>query len=220
MPLRGGSKSIRNKNILPLSGRPLYAWSLGEAVKSGVFDEIVVATDSEEIGASVTAEFGDSVAVIDRSPASATDTATSEFIMLEVARSRHFDVMALIQATSPLTRADHFAEAKTQFVDQRLDSLLTAVPTSRFVWTLEGKPLNYDPASRPRRQDFAGSLVENGAFYFTRQETLNSTANRLGGKIGIYAMPAETFVELDEPEDVKIIESLLANQTDSPKSVV
>lgn len=209
MPLRGGSKSIPGKNVKPLAGKPLFAWSLGEAVASGCFDAVYVSTDSAEIGAAVKAEFPDTVEVLDRDPSLATDTASTEVVLEDVARRVSFDVICLIQATSPLTVADDFRRAKERFVAEELDSLLTAVEFKRFLWTPEGRPVNYDPAARPRRQDFAGFRLENGAFYLTSRAVLERDGCRLGGKIGIHEMPADTAVEIDDPIDWFLIEQLL-----------
>ena len=108
MPLRGGSKSIPRKNLRPLAGRPLFAWSLGQAIASGCFDGVFVSTDSDEIRRAVLDEFGGSVEVLDRSPESSTDTASSESVLLEFQERVEFDVVCLVQATSPLTRAEDF----------------------------------------------------------------------------------------------------------------
>lgn len=209
MPLRGGSKSIADKNIYPLAGRPLFAWSLEQAILSNVFDQLVVATDCATIHAAVVREFGSSVEIVGRSPESATDTASSETIMLEISAALPSTVMALIQATSPLTQAAHFADARTLFENKGLDSLLTAVRCKRFIWSERGAPLSYEPARRPRRQDYAGILIENGAFYYTRTEILEHTQCRLGGRTGIFEMPQDTAIEIDEPEDIAAVERLL-----------
>lgn len=209
MPLRGGSKSIPDKNIRTLAGRPLFAWSLGAALDSGCFEAVYVATDSERIRDSVEAAFPDGVLFAERSPASATDEASTEQVMLEFQAQVVFDVVGLVQATSPLTRVQDFREAKTRFEGENLDSLLSAVPTGRFLWSADGEALNYDPARRPRRQDFSGSFIENGAFYLTRAAILRDTHCRLGGRIGVHPMHPDALHEIDEPEDWGIVERLL-----------
>ena len=209
MPLRGGSKSIPMKNLQRIAGKPLYAWSLEQVLDSECFDEIVVATDSEPIRMSVKDQFGNAVTLFDRSPDTATDTASSESVMLEYLQQAEFDVLSLVQATSPLTEAHHFVEAKQEFESGKFDSLLTAVEVKRFLWTRDGVPVNYDPKTRPRRQELEGILVENGAFYFSRRQVLEQQKCRLGGKVGIYQMPEDTYLELDELEDLRAIERLL-----------
>ena len=201
MPLRGGSKSIPGKNVRPLAGKPLFAWSLQAAIDSGCFDEIWVGTDDAAIRAAVEARFAGQVHLFERSLATCTDGASTESAMLEFASEVAFDVICLVQATSPMTLAADFAAARDQFLSCNADSLLSATPTKRFFWTPTGEPLNYDPAQRPRRQDFAGSLIENGAFYFTRREVLEKESCRLGGSITVFEMPAESVLEIDEPDD-------------------
>ena len=209
LPLRGGSKSIPGKNLRIIAGRPLYAWSAQAALDSGCFDTIYLASDAAEIRADARARFGTRVEVIERNPDNATDTASSEAVMLELSAQVECDVLALIQATSPLTRAEDFRAARARFEDEQLDSLLTGVELKRFFWRHDGQALNYNPAQRPRRQDFAGTVMENGAFYFTRSRLLLETGVRLGGRIGVHVMHQECAAELDEPSDWPIVEALL-----------
>lgn len=207
IPLRGGSLSIPRKNIKPLAGRPLCDWTIAACLASGVFDEVWVSTDDDEIAA-VAAKCG--ARVHRRSPETATATASTESAMLDFA-AKHpgFAVMALVQATSPLTLPQHFQEARAQFEAAQADSLVTVTRRHGFRWSAEGQALNYEPARRPRRQDWPGELVENGAFYFTRQEVLTGQRCRLGGRMATYLMPGHTAFEIDEPDDWLILEALV-----------
>ena len=103
MPLRANSKSIVDKNVRAIAGRPLFAWSLEQAIASQCFDEIYVASDSARIRDKVLEEFPAGVTVLDRSAETCTDTASTESAMLEFKQRAAFDVLCLIQATSPLT---------------------------------------------------------------------------------------------------------------------
>ncbi|MBT8058812.1 MAG: N-acylneuraminate cytidylyltransferase [Gammaproteobacteria bacterium] len=209
MPLRGGSRSIPGKNIRPLAGRPLFAWALGAAVESDCFDEIWVGTDSTAIREAVEGAFPGQVRLFDRSPKTCTDEASTESALLEFIENVECDVLCTIQATSPLTTAADFQAARDRFLAENADSLLTATATHRFFWTPGGKPLNYDPAARPRRQEFGGSYEENGAFYLTSRQLLESEQCRLGGKVSIHPMAPETALEIDEPDDWARAESLV-----------
>lgn len=120
-----------------------------------------------------------------------------------------FDVLVTIQATSPLLSPLHLREGLVKFFNGRYDSLLSAVPFNRFLWNIEGEPLNYDPSKRPRRQEIKPVYMENGAFYITLREALLSTRCRISGKTGIYEMPVESGYELDEPSDWPVVEALL-----------
>ncbi|MFO7324432.1 MAG: acylneuraminate cytidylyltransferase family protein [Pseudomonadota bacterium] len=209
MPLRGGSKSIPGKNIRPLAGRPLFAWSMGAALDSGVFDELWVGTDSDQIASTVLQVFGERVRVFRREARTCTDEASTESAQLEFAAAVGFSVLGTIQATSPLTLPGDFRRAREAFEKAGADSLLTATRVKRFFWSDDAKPLNYDPSRRPRRQEFAGTLMENGAFYFTSRQVLEKTGCRLGGRIAIHEMAPENATEIDEPEDWIEVERLL-----------
>lgn len=92
---------------------------------------------------------------------------------------------------------------------------MSAVRQNRFCWKINddgtASPLNYDVYNRPRRQDFSGYMVENGAFYITSRELLISTGNRISGRIKIVEMCKESFFEIDEPSDWTIVESFIDN---------
>lgn len=208
IPLRGGSKSIPKKNIKPLAGKPLSAWSLEAAAGCAAINSVYVSTDSEEI-ADVVQGLGLGVKVIMRPAEYATDDASTESVMLHFMNQVDFDVLVTIQATSPLLTDRDLDQAIVQFQEQQLDSMLSAVRTKRFFWNDNATPINYDPLHRPRRQDFHGTLMENGAFYITKRKILQRHQCRLGGKIGIYEMDESTSVEIDEPEDWERVERLL-----------
>ena len=88
------------------------------------------------------------------------------------------------------------------------DAVLSCCESKRFSWR-NGKALNYDIFNRPRRQDFRGTLIENGAFYISLVADIKKTKNRISGDIGIYQMPEYTYTEIDEPEDWIVAESLM-----------
>jgi N-acylneuraminate cytidylyltransferase len=208
MPLRGGSKSIPGKNIKLLAGKPLCAWALEAASASGIFDRLIVSTDSQEI-ARVVSKLGIPLEVIMRPAEFATDTATTESVMIHAASQLSYDVMATIQATSPLTRAEDFIAAYETFKKSGADSLLTCARIKRFFWSEEGVPMNYDPIKRPMRQQFRGTLMENGAFYFTKRQILEKYQCRLGGKISIYELSEDIAIDIDDPEDWERAERII-----------
>ncbi len=223
IPLRAGSKSIPRKNYQSLAGKPLFSYTVDACLSSAIFDLVVIATNSDIIKVMAKDLYGQSkVLVFDRSEENAQDNSSTESVMLEFSEKYDFDNITLVQATSPLTTADDFKLAWNKFKDDRLDSLLTVVEEKRFYWKEHGEsgalPLNYDPKSRPRRQEFDGNLVENGAFYITSKDSLMSSQCRLSGKIGVHIMASQTAVEIDEPEDFLIVENLLLRQEKSGDS--
>lgn len=213
IPLRGGSKSIPKKNIKELAGKPLSAWVLEAAVGSSLIDSVYVSTDSIEI-ADMVNNLSLGVNVISRPAKYATDEASTESVMLHFMSQVDFDVLLTIQATSPLLKAQDLDRAVIQFKAEQLDSILSAVRTKRFFWNDDATPINYDPSHRPRRQEFRGTLMENGAFYITRRGILDRYQCRLGGKVGIYEMDESTAIEIDEPDDWGRVERLLLMRRD------
>jgi len=137
--------------------------------------------------------------VIARPKNLATDVSTTEHVILHFMSLVDFDIVATIQATSPLVSSTDLNLAMEQFLREGSDSLLTGVPVRRFFWSIDGRPLNYDPFHRPFTQNFQGSIMENGAFYLTRRHILETYRNRLGGKVGIFRMAEETAVEYRRP---------------------
>lgn len=212
IPVRGGSKSIPLKNIKPLCGKPLVCWNIEALEACPEVDEVIVATDSDEIWKTVESCNYKKTTLYRRSAENACDTASTESVMLEYIKYANLpgeNVFMLVQATSPLTESVHFSEALQKYATGEYDSMLTCVRNYRFFWNEDGCSMNYDYMNRPRRQNFSGMLMENGAFYINTVGNILSNGNRLGGKIGIYEMPEYTATEIDEPDDWMILEKLM-----------
>lgn len=212
IPVRGGSKSIPLKNIKSFCGKPLVYWNIKALQDCKSVDKIVVATDSQQIKETV-ADFGFfKVELYDRKPENAVDTASPESVMLEYIEAKNLSdetTFMLVQATSPLTEACHFEGGIELYKTEKYDSILTCVRNFRFFWNDNGTSKNYDYKNRPRRQNFSGVFMENGAFYINSVKNIKEYGNRLSGKIGIYEMPEYTATEIDEPDDWVILENLM-----------
>ncbi len=212
IPARCGSKSIPFKNIKDFCGKPLIFWNLEALQNSLNIDEIYVATDCKEIKDVVNDFKLSKVKVYNREPRNAGDAATTESVMLEFIENNNFnndDLLFLVQATSPLTQTKDFDKALRRMKSDRADSLLTCVRTRRFYWSDNATPLNYDYLSRPRRQDFDGMFMENGAFYINSIANIKKGKNRLNGNISIYEMNDFHAIEIDEDDDWIIAEALM-----------
>ena len=220
IPLRKGSKGIPGKNKKKMLGRPLFSWVLSAAIFSDL-DEVYVFTDDEEILTFISKEYHwtSKVKGLLRNDENANDTASTESAMLEFAEKINydFDVLCLLQATSPLTTSQDINNALSQISKEGKTAALSVVKTHRFTWNADGTPQNYDVFNRPRRQDFAGLLMENGAVYATTKDAFIKSKNRVSETIGLVEMPEETLMEIDSLSDWTIIESLLAERQKSFK---
>lgn len=215
IPLRKGSKGIPGKNKKKLLGRPLFSWGLTAAIFSEL-DEVFVFTDDQEIIDFVNKEYqwSPKVKALLRNEANANDTASTESALIEFAEAIQydFDILCLIQATSPMTTSEDIDAVLNEIITNKKNSALTVVNTHRFTWNSDGTPQNYDVFKRPRRQDFEGLLIENGAVYATMKEAFLESNNRVSGTIGLVKMDETSLVEIDSMTDWKIIEELLANR--------
>lgn len=220
IPLRKGSKGIKNKNRKKLLGKPLFTWVLAEAIFSDL-DEVYVFTDDKKIIDFVNSQYPwtNKVKTILRNDKNANDTASTESAMLEFSKkiNHNYDIICLLQATSPLTTKNDINTILNKIENKGFDSALTVVKTNRFLWSSNGTPQNYDVFKRPRRQDFKGVLIENGAVYASVKEAFLKSKNRLSGTIGLSEMPEDTLLEIDNASDWVAVEQLLVNRLKSNK---
>ena len=209
IPARGDSKGIVGKNIALLDGKPLLYWTCKAASECPLIDKTYVSTDDVDI-ANVVMELSlPKVTVFHRTPETATDEASSELPLIEVAKKFKCDYIALIQATSPLLTAGDLRHGFEKLVCY--DSVISVVEFKRFVWrkTKDGvMPFNYDPQKRPRRQDMHETYVENGAFYITSRKALLESGCRINGTVGTVVMDPASYYEIDEQRDFEIVATL------------
>ena len=215
IPVRGGSKSIPLKNIKEIHGHPLVYWTAKAANYANCIDKVIIATDSEEIKQVVKNFKFEKLKIYDREPNNATDTASTESVMLEYIENANLgkeDIFFLIQATSPMLKSEHIDSMYEFYCSKTCDSVFSAVREKQFHWIENNnniEPVNYDYQNRPRRQDFKGLLAENGACYINSVENIIKSKCRLSGNIRAFELPSYTAYEIDEAEDWIIVEELM-----------
>lgn len=218
IPIRSGSKGIKNKNIKPMCGKPLFYWATKAALSSKVVDDVYLSTDSEKYVEIVRTYFPN-IKTLMRSKRLASDRTSTEDVIVDFMKHVYFDVLITIQATNPMLQAIDITNAYKHMIDNNYASIVSTVKMNRFAWPewetdrkTGAWPINYDPFHRPRRQETMQPIhIENGSFYITSRWILEKEVKcRLGGKIGLYAMPEDTIYELDEPDDWEIVERLLS----------
>ena len=224
IPVRGGSKSIPLKNIRILNGKPLVYWVTKAACECIYIDKVFISTEDDRISRTVEdfkkeidLKCQDKIKIISRTKETASDEASTESAMLEFASEYEFDNIALIQATSPLLTADDLRRGFEEFSKDDVDSVLSVVRQKRFIWGKNEDGFfsanNYDIFNRPRRQDFMGFYVENGAFYICSRNSLIESHNRISGNISIVEMNEDSYFEIDEAGDLEIISALMKNRS-------
>jgi N-acylneuraminate cytidylyltransferase len=224
IPARGGSKGIKDKNLIDLCGKPLLAWSIEQAAACPEVDAIFVSSDSERI-LDVARRHGAKGIV--RPAALATDTASSEDALLHAmdhieTAGEHIDLVVFLQPTSPLRRPSDISAAIQTLRDQNADSLFSSVRMDDVcLWkAADGKPVDsvtYDYRDRGRRQDRQPYLLENGSIYLFKPEVLRRERNRLGGRIAVSTMEPWQAFEIDSIEDLPLCEYYLQRHILAPR---
>lgn len=208
IPARAGSKGIKSKNIAQLNEKPLIYYSL-KAAQDSCLDEIYLSTDSEDIK-QVAESFGfNKLKIVSRSNESANDSATSESALIEFAQKYEFDNVCFLQATSAFTTSKDINGGLELFINKNYGAVISVVKNHQFIWDVSGKPLNYDPQNRPRRQDWDGYYIENGAFYISSHKNILATNCRLTSPVGFWEMDKKSLIEIDSPDDMALAEQIL-----------
>lgn len=216
IPARGGSKGIPRKNLMPVAGRPLIAWTIEQALAARHVDRTIVSTDCEEIAA-VARDCGAEVPFL-RPAAFATDQASTESVLLHAletldASGYQPELVVLLQATCPVRRPGRIDAAIARLREAGADSLVSVREIHPFLWRNPDRATaTYDYTRRPRRQDLREEerlFEENGSIYVTRTHTLRTLGNRLGGHIALFPMDRSESVDIDTADDVRLAEKLL-----------
>lgn len=206
VPIRSGSKGIPNKNIKLLAGKPLVWWILNALENSNV-DQIIVATDEEYMELISELEISKKITYV-RDSKNSKDESSTEDVLIEIINNLQInDDIMLAQATSPLTTSNDINNGIKLY--KNFDSIVSVVKQKRFIWNKNGTAANYDINNRPRRQDWEGYYVENGAFYINHSSNILKDKNRLSGRIGCSIMDDKTYFEIDSENDWVIIENLI-----------
>ncbi|MBO6805967.1 acylneuraminate cytidylyltransferase family protein [Thalassospira sp.] len=215
VPARGGSKRIRDKNIVPFNGKPIISYSLEAMRKAGIYDEIHVSTDSERIAAVAsslgfcpefqrTAYAGDDDGVLE----------LGRWVLEEYQRrGKDFDVVGFVMACSPLMGPEDYLNGYKAFIggNQRPQLAVSEYPAppQQALLIEEG---NIRPEREEcfiaRSQDLPHCVFDTGAFAFFRADDILSGRATIFEDYRGYAVPREKAVDINVPDDLKYAEVL------------
>ena len=211
---RGGSKRIPRKNIKEFCGKPIIYYSIKAALESGIFSEVMVSTDDQEI-ADYALQCGAKVPFM-RSAATANDYATTAEVLLEVLeeykiRGREFDIACCIYPTAPFITAEKLKICYEQLMGQQADSILPVVrfsfpPQRAFV--IENSKLCYKwPENRnTRSQDLEPFFQDSGQFYMFSVSRFLETKSLIMENTLPYEVSELEVQDIDNAEDWKLAE--------------
>lgn len=221
---RGGSKGLPRKNVLPLAGKPLVAWTIEAALASGVLDRVLMSTEDQEI-ASISREWGTEVPFM-RPAELAQDNSDQNLTVFhaldwlaeqESYRPTH---VLLLQPTSPLRTAQDICEAVHIAVDRHAPAVISVFETNHHPYLI--KQITDDkllvdfltpPSHYIRRQDLTQAYAYNGAIFLSRTELLRCERPFEPAGSVPYIMPPERSVEVDTAWDLKLVDSIIKAQS-------
>ncbi|SEP97141.1 pseudaminic acid cytidylyltransferase [Butyrivibrio sp. TB] len=211
---RGGSKRIPRKNIKEFCGKPIIAYSIEAAIGSGIFDEVMVSTDDEEIS-KIALSYGAKVPFL-RSQEQSGDYATTSDVLLEVLDEyekigQSFDIGCCIYPTAPFITSDKLKEAGIKFKESDADSLIPVVPFSYppqrcFVIRENMLSFKYPEYLNTRSQDLEKEYHDAGQFYFFRTKNFKESGNLLLGKVFPMVIDEMEVQDIDNLTDWQIAE--------------
>jgi CMP-N,N'-diacetyllegionaminic acid synthase len=213
IPARGGSKRLPRKNVLPLAGKPLIAWTIEAAQKSKYLDEIHISTDDQEI-ADVSKLFDQKVPEL-RPESLSTDTATTQSVLFytleKYAENSH--IVVLLQPTSPLRTYQHIDEAIELLIKKEAYSVVSVTPCEHPPEWSNTLPNDHSmknfigPNCIKRSQEFDKSYRLNGAIYvYDINKLINYGNISLRNDSYAYVMPNELSIDIDNQIDLDMAE--------------
>jgi len=223
VPARAGSERVPGKNVLPLAGHPLIAYSIAGAQEAGIFTAVVVSTDSEEIAA-IARRYGAEVPGL-RPPALSTATSFDIEWVLHVMRDRDEEIFAILRPTSPFRTADTIRRAYERLVElgDRADSIRAVEPARQHpgkMWTIEGdlmapllpQPEGETPLHSRQYQALPKVYAQNSSLELAWSRVLDEPVPTISGRrvAPFFTDGAEGF-SIDYPGDVEAAERLLAS---------
>lgn len=215
IPARSGSKGLKDKNIIDLCGKPLMAYSIEAATKTGLFDHVIVSTDSD-LYAEIAHRWGAESMM--RGEAQSSDTASTYDVLVDMLNriDYDFDYFVLLQPTSPLRNSQHLAEAMEIFEKKFNEfDFLTSIKEADHPRVLV-HPLDENGAltmfdidySRYRRQNYK-DITPNGAIYIAKPEAYLRQKHFYGAKCLGYMMSKNDSVDIDNAIDLMIAKAII-----------
>ena len=217
IPARGGSKGIPRKNIRLIAGKPLIAWTIEAALRSGLLDAVVVTTDDPEI-AEVARRAGAQVPFLRPAALAQDDSPGIAPVLHALDMLPGYDAVLLLQPTSPLRSTDDIDACLSLAQTRHAMSVVSVTePENHPDWTYR---LDADQrltrlsgeAPAARRQDLPQVVSLNGALYYARTDWLRQGQRLVAPETLAYLMPRMRSIDIDTMLDWQLAELLLLKE--------
>ena len=217
IPARGGSKGIPRKNIVPVRGKPLIAYTIEAAKHSAYIDRIVLTSDDREI-IDIAVAYGAEAPFVRPAELAQDDTPGVDPVIHTVQEVPGYDYVLLLQPTSPLRTAEDIDGCIRLALERESDHCVSVVEVDKspyWMYTLTPEagmhPL-LEPSDAPRQLQ-PKTFVLNGAVYVSKVDALLATRSFLKGKVVGYVMPKSRSLDIDTPDDLEYMQWMLTKKT-------
>ncbi len=217
VPMRHESERVPGKNYRPLGGKPLYQHIVAQLLACTSVAEVVIDTDSPIIATDAGHTFP-AVRLLERPDHLRDGRVPMTDVLLHDVAQVEADLYLQTHSTNPLLRAETIERAIASFVAKRTvhDSLFSATRLQARLWDGAGEPLNHDPGELLRTQDLAPLYLENSCIYLFDATTLRRRLSRIGERPLIFEIGGEEAHDIDEEDDFRLAEVLLASRAREP----
>ena len=214
--MKAHSERVKSKNFRQIAGKPLFRWILDTLADVDEIDRIVINTDAREILAENNLHHGDyggRLIIRDRKPDICGDHVSMNLILQDDIRNVPSDIYFMTHTTNPLLSKETIKVMLDRYDEEVLrgnkDSLFTVTRHQTRFYAPDTTPINHDPANLLRTQDLPAFFEENSVGYMFSTQSFASTMARIGKNPGMFETPALESVDIDEPSDWYMAESLL-----------
>lgn len=218
IPARGGSKRLPRKNIMEFNGRPMLHYSVAAAKESGLFKDVIVSTEDEQIAACAGAAGAE---VMLRPAELAGDTATVNQVLLATldqleSSGRKYEHLCCLFATAPLRTADDIREGHALLDPPRVNTVIavSTYPLPPFQALVRDEngylKLNWPEVGQIQSQKLPTLLVDNGSTYWATTEAYRREKTFYGATMVGYQMPFRRSIDIDTQDDFDLAQAVAA----------
>ena len=224
IPARGGSKEIPRKNLKKLNGKPLIQYTIESALNANCLTDVVVSTEDPEI-AKISSDLNVLVPGKRPSELAGDHSPTIDTVIYTVnlmkQGNHHYDVICLLQPTSPFRKRGLIDQAILKLKQLKADSLISVISVPHQYnphWVFEPSNNGFlqlatgDNKIIPRRQELPPAYFRDGAIYLTETKVLLELKSFFGHRLTFIENQANDYVNLDTMEDWRRAEELIKNK--------
>ncbi len=220
LPMKGHSERVPGKNIKLLNGKPLFFYIADTLRLTGLFEKLVINTDSTEIANMAVSRYADWVKIIFRPIDLVGDEVPMNLIIRhDLSIMQGENIYFQTHSTNPLLTIETIKKAVSYFIDvnskKNIDSLFSTTLIKTRLYDKSIKPLNHNPMILQRTQDLEGVYEENSNFYIFSNESFEKSNHRIGLNPEMFVMKRNAIesIDIDDVLDWELVELIVKTKT-------